>query len=208
MHRLSLIVLACLMVLVACGDGAEGPLEVASEFSGQGVVLPVLRGWELIENPDGRDLIVLRPEGEREGQEVFVYPDVLGTAGSEQAAGKRLMQRVVDQLRSGIRQEPAIDGPVEIRGAEQAHQLLYREIVPEGGQQDDRAITRLQIVAVGPDSRVALFSYAAPTPLYDEELAELLRTRAGLAGENEDEEDEEAGTPAGEGRTGTPSPTG
>lgn len=204
MYRLSLTALACLVVLVACGGGAEGPLEVASEFSGQGVVLPVPRGWELIENPDGRDLIVLRPEGEREGQEVFVYPDVLGTAGSEQAAGKRLMQRVVDQLRSGIRQEPAVDGPTEIRGAEHAHQLLYREIVPEeGGEQDDQAITRLQIVAVGADNRVVLFSYAAPTPLYDDEVAELIRARAGLAGG-----DDEPGTPAGEGRTGTPTPTG
>lgn len=205
MYRLSLIALACLVVLVACGGGAEGPLEVASEFSQQGVVFPVPRGWVLVENPDGRELIVVRPEGEREGEEVLVFPDVLGTAGSEQAAGKRLMQRVVDQLRSGIRQEPAIDGPVEMRGAQQAHQLLYREVVPEGGQQVDRAITRLQIVAVGADNRVVLFSYAAPTPLYDEEVADLIRTRAGLAGE---EEDEEAGTPAGEGRTGTPSPTG
>lgn len=171
------------LLLTGCGGAAsEGPVEVASEFSGRGVVFPVPEGWTVTESPQGRDLIRVAPEDADEEGEVLIYPDLLGTTGSPDASG-RLLKRVLGQLRSGIRGEPDVDGPIEIRGAEQAHQLVFRG-TPPGTEPADgaaRSVTRLQILARGADNQVALFSYAAPVGRYDERLADLIRERAGLA---------------------------
>lgn len=209
MSRLMVAAVASLVVLSACGGGGsaggsdgDAPVEAASEFTGQGIVLPVPEGWKINQGAVGTGTIVAQPEAEGERQLLLGAADILG--GGPAAAADQSLADMVENLRSGIKAEPTVDESIDMKGAEEAHQLVYEGLEPDptasptGGTAGPT--TQLVILARSSEGEFAIFNYVAPADLYNDSIAQLLRTQGGL-----DPDSEPTRAPV---RPGAPSPTG
>lgn len=225
MSRLLVAALTALLVLSACGSGGVDdvtPAAAGTTFTGQGIVLPVPEGWSIQETLLQRGLIVAQPdaagdpqEQETEGasptpgaetdpedqQVFFVMPDV-GSSFPGAAAEEVTMEQLLEQLRGGVDQEPSVDQPIEVEGAQQAHLLTYEglEQEPQEGSTADPVQASATIILAQNGERFSLFRYVAEQGAYDESIAALLRTGVALSPDSE-----RTGPPT---PAASPSPTG
>lgn len=165
------------------GDGAppQDPFEGLADlqemvedetFRGEGIVLPVPEGWQFepVAQLQGQVLVSEGPEG---------LEQIAGQAVDVEALPETLtFEELLDSNRQQFQQEPEIDEPIEIEGAEQARHLRY-EALP-AGQEELPEVSIVLIVAEDGDGRLASFNYAAATDEFDESLAERLLSTAGF----------------------------
>lgn len=208
MSRLMVAAVASLVVLSACGgggqaggSGGDAPVEASSEFAGQGIVLPVPEGWKINQGAVGTGTIVAQPEGEGQRQLLLGAADILG--GGAGTAADQSLSDMVDNLRSGINAEPTVDESIDMKGAAEAHQLVYESLEPNPTASPTGATagptTQLVILARSSEGEFAIFNYVAPADAYNDSVAQLLRTRGGL-----DPNSEPTRQPV---RPGNPAPT-
>jgi hypothetical protein len=158
-------------------EGLEDPNERIDDgvFAANGVLLPAPEGWSF------------DPFAFASGIALSTSPD-----GSAQLHGEAVdpadldaeltYEEVVEANRDSVAQAPDIEEEVELPGARRALHLRYLgleapEDAPEGQPADTSVVL---LIAEREDGVLAVFSYAAATEEFDDEVADQLLTTAGF----------------------------
>lgn len=141
-------------------------------FRGEGIVLPIPGGWQFEPTAQLQGQ-VLATEGDEGLQQIF--GQAVDVADLPQPV---TFEELLESNRGQFEEEPAIDEPIELEGAEQAHQLRYDALAPTGEGLPEVSI--VLIVAEDGDGRLGSFNYAAATDEFEDEVAERFVTETGF----------------------------
>jgi hypothetical protein len=210
-RRLAVPILAAAVVLAACGGGDPAPevptvqapetgfdppderpglgpdddvLElpriVDDTLRAEGVVLPVPEGWSVDETAFAQGLVGVSPGGEPPSQLLIAS----GAIESDPVFGVEGLSydEILEAFAGLVPEGPAVDEEVQIEGAERARLLRYNQVEMMEGQEPTDEV--LLLVDAG-GGQVALFNYAAPSAIFDEEVLQLLLDEAALDPDHE-----------------------
>ncbi|MFA9430879.1 hypothetical protein [Egicoccus sp. AB-alg2] len=152
------------------------------EFRGQGVVLPVPDGWSVDEFGLLQGIVVATSDEDQSQQLAAQAVDASGLEEEQQIDFDELLELQRTQFQEVDPEiEPTIDEEVEVGGAERAQRLRFESVEVE----EQPAFTLDLVLADDGQGTIALFNYAAPSEAFDEEVADLLVTGAGIDPDSE-----------------------
>jgi len=134
-------------------------------FRGEGIVLPIPEGWQFEPTAQMQGQ-VLATEGDEGLQQIFGQ-----AVDVEDLPEPVTYDELLDSNREQFPgEEPAVDEPIDLEGADQAHQLRYDGLPPT--QEGLPEVSIVLIVADDGDGRLGSFNYAASTDEFEDAIAE------------------------------------
>lgn len=157
-------------------------------FTGQGILLPIPDGWRLEERTLRTGFVAAFPQGAGSQQLLLAADDV--TNNPQVPLQGDNVQALVEAYKQQIPQPADVDESIDFQGAQQAHQLIFRDLPAQQTAAPTPAPSpstsdQLVIIAGSGDGQFALFNYVASSGSYSEDIAEQVRTQGGLDPESE-----------------------
>jgi hypothetical protein len=158
-------------------EGMDDPNEQISDgvFAANGVQLPAPEGWSFDPFAFASGIALsTSPDGSAQLHAEAVDPADLDVPLT--------YEEVVEANRDSVDQAPDVDEEVDLPGARRALHLRYlgleaHEDAPEGQPADSSVVL---LIAERDDGVLGVFSYAASTEDFDDEVADLLLRNAGF----------------------------
>jgi hypothetical protein len=196
---------AAALLLAGCGNGDEAQDETATEtpeegqedapedltadaediedpnddiedgvYAGNGVLLPVPEGWQLDAQAFQQGIVAAVSEDQQSQM----------TAGAVEVGDEEVdFDELLDSVREQFGDDVDVDEEVELQGAERAHRLSIAGLPPQQEGMPESDVTF--VLAEDGNGLVGEFAFAAPSDVYDEELADLLIAEAGFDPDSE-----------------------